>query len=107
MSRKPLRQVIAEDISPEKAQLFKRLLGLGEFTVGHARDTLQRLVKSPVLNCQKLRDGTLLGAQVDCLAAVGRRFECHFDPHGVSHPLIGDISCLLALTELAQQDEGM
>ena len=64
-------------------------------------------MKSPVLNFQKLLDGTLLGAQVDCLAAVGRRLECHFDPHGVSDPLIGDIVCLLAFAELAQQDEGV
>ena len=33
-------------------------------------------MKSPVLDCQKPRDGTLLGAQLESLAAVGSRFEC-------------------------------
>lgn len=64
-------------------------------------------MKSPVLDCQKPRDGTLLGAQLESLAAVGSRFECYFHPHGVTDPLFGDISCLLAFAELAQQDEGV
>lgn len=64
-------------------------------------------MKSPVLDCQKPCDRTLLSAQVECLAAVGRRLECHFHPHGVRIPLFGDISCLFAFAELAQQDEGV
>lgn len=51
--------------------------------------------------------GILLGAQIEFLAAVGRRSERHVHPQGVRDYMVGYISCLLAFAELAQQDEGV